>query len=207
FSARLENHQDVIKDVTLVAGDTSTLDLQNPVAKVEQQGLKDPMDAAWGKGVWELEGDTGWYVRKTPGWLAFPRTPVYGVITFTPALSSGGKIGRMFGLGKEKLEWRLNFVNEKNYLDFILKESSFESSEVIEGKRSVHAKVKGVRLNKDNSPNIQIIVTQAGIEHRVNGQTIEKWDRAGCGAGAFGFMVEPNKPLLLQHDFRFEPSR
>lgn len=207
FSARLENHQDVIKDVTLVAGDTSTLDLQNPVAKFEEQGLKDPMDAAWGKGVWELEGDTGWYVRKTPGWLAFPRTPVYGVITFTPALSSGGKIGRMFGLGKEKLEWRLNFVNEKNYLDFILKEGSFESSEVTEGKRSVHAKVKGVRLNKDNSPNIQIIVTQAGIEHSVNGQTIDKWDRAGSGAGAFGFIVEPNKPLLLQHDFRFEPSR
>ncbi|MGO9240768.1 MAG: protein kinase domain-containing protein [Bryobacteraceae bacterium] len=206
FRARLENQQDVMKDVTLAAGDTSTLDLQNPVAKVEQQGLKDPMDAAWGKGAWQLEGDTGWYVRKTAGWLAFPRTPFYGVVTFTPALSSGGKIGRMFGLGKEKLEWRLDFVNEKNYLDFILKEGSFESSEVIEGKRSVHAKVKGVRLNKDNSPNIQIIVTPAGIEHRVNGQTIDKWDRAGSGAGSFGFMVEPNKPLLLQNDFRFEPS-
>ena len=207
FIARLENHDDVFKDVALAAGETSALDLQNSGKKVEQQALKDPMEAAWGKGVWQLEGDSGWYVRKSPGWVAFPRTPLYGVISFTPALSSGGRLGRIFGLGKEKLEWRLNFVNDENYLAFVLKEGSFESSEVIAGKRSVHAKSRGVRLNKDKSPNIEIIVTQAGIEHRINGQSIDKWDRPGSGAGAFGFLVEPNKPLLLQHDFRFEPSR
>ena len=206
FIARLENHEDVVKDIVLAAGETSTLDLQNPGVKVEPQGPKDPMDAAWGKGVWQLDGVTGWYERKSPGWLAFPRTPVYGVISFTPALSSGGKLGKIFGLGKDKLEWRLNYENEKNYLCFILKDGSFESSEVVEGKRLVHAKNKGVHISKDNSPNIQITVTPTGIEHRINGLTIETWDRPGSGLGAFGFMVEPNKPLLLQHDFRFEPS-
>lgn len=206
FIARLENHEDVTKDIALVAGETSTLDLQNPVKKVEQ-GPKDPMDAAWGKGVWQLDSDSGWYVRKSAGWLAFPRTPVYGVISFTPAMSSGGKFGKIFGLGKERLEWRLSYVNEKNYLAFILRDGSFESSEVVEGKRSVHAKSKGVHVGKDNSLNIQIVMTQAGIEHRINGQSIDKWDRPNSGLGAFGFMIEQNKPLLLQNNFRFEPSR
>jgi hypothetical protein len=205
FIARLENHEDVTKDIALVAGETSTLDLQNPVKKVEQ-GPKDPMDAVWGKGVWQLDSDSGWYVRKSAGWLAFPRTPVYGVISFTPAMSSGGKFGKIFGLGKERLEWRLNYVNERNYLAFILRDGSFESSEVVEGKRSVHAKSKGVHVGKDNSLNIQIVVTQAGIEHRINGQSIDKWDRPNSGLGAFGFMIEQNKPLLLQNNFRFEPS-
>jgi hypothetical protein len=183
-----------------------TLDLQNSVKKVDQ-GSKDPMDVAWGKGVWQLDSDSGWYVRKSPGWLAFPRTPVYGIISFTPGMSSGGRLGKIFGLGKEKLEWRLCYMNEKNYLSFILKDGSFESSEVVEGKKSVHAKSKGVRVSKENSPNIRIVVTPTGIEHSINGQTIDKWDRPDSGIGAFGFMVDPNKPLLLQNNFRFEPSR
>jgi serine/threonine-protein kinase len=206
FIARLDNHEDVIKDVALAAGETLTLDLQNPAKKVDQ-GSKDPMELAWGKGVWQLDSDSGWYVRKSPGWLAFPRTPVYGVISFTPAMSSGGRLGKIFGLGKEKLEWRLSYVNEKNYLSFVLKDGSFESSEVVEGKKSVHAKSKGVHVSKDNSPNIRIVVTPTGIEHSINGQTIDKWDRPDSGSGAFGFMVDPNKPLLLQNNFRFEPSR
>jgi hypothetical protein len=205
FIARLENHEEVIKDVTLAAGETMTLDLQNPVKKVDQ-GSKDPMDAAWGKGVWQLDSDSGWYVRKSSGWVAFPRTPVYGVISFTPAMSSGGKLGKMFGLGKEKLEWRLNYMNEKNYLSFVFKDGSFESSEVVEGKRSVHAKSKSIHVSKDNSPIIKIVVTPAGIEHSINGQTIDKWDRPDSGIGAFGFIVDPNKPLLLYNNFRFEPS-
>ena len=205
FIARLENHEEVIKDVTLVAGETMTLDLQNPVKKVDQ-GSKDPMDAAWGKGVWQLDSDSGWYVRKSPGWVAFPRTPVYGVISFTPAMSSGGKFGKMFGLGKEKLEWRLSYMNEKNYLSFVFKDGSFESSEVVEGKRSIHAKSKSVHVSKDNSPVIKIVVTPTGIEHSINGQTIDKWDRPDSGMGAFGFIVDPNKPLLLYNNFRFEPS-
>jgi len=206
FSARLEDHEQVVKDITLVAGETVTLDLQNPLKKGEP-GPSDPMEAAWGKGAWQLDADSGWYVRKSPGWLAFPRTPVYGIISFTPAMSSGGRLGKMFGLGKEKLEWRLSYVNEKNYLSFVLKDGSFESSEVVEGKKSAHAKSKGVRVSKDNNPNIQIVVTPAGIEHSINGQTIDKWDRPDSGIGAFGFMVDPNKPLLLQNNFRFEPSR
>ena len=205
FIARLENHEEVIKDVALTAGETATLDLQNPVTKVDQ-GARDPLEAAWGKGVWQLDSDTGWYVRKSPGWVAFPRTPVYGVISFTPAMSSGGKLGKMFGLGKEKLEWHLNHVNEKNYLSFVLKDGSFESSEVVDGKRSVHAKSKSVHVSKDNSPIIRIVVTPAGVEHSINGQTIDKWDRPDSGIGAFGFIVDPNKPLLLYNNFRFEPS-
>jgi hypothetical protein len=206
FIARLENHEEVVRDIALAAGETSTLDLQNPLKKGEL-ATGDPMDAAWGKGVWQLDADSGWYVRKSPGWLAFPRTPLYGVISFTPVMSSVGRLGKIFGIGKEKIEWRLNYANEKNYLSFVMRDGSFESSEVVEGRRSVHAKNKGFRLSKDSNPTIQIVVSQAGIEHRINGLTIDQWDRPDSGQGAFGFLIEPNKQLLLQNNFRFEPSR
>ncbi len=174
---------------------TATLALRRveapkPVVKLPVLTLAD-----WEKtGGWTREGPL--LVRRGGNVVVAPLAPMAGSYNFTILLQRGSR-----------LEWLLNYVDDRNYVQYQLDKTNFSRVEVVNGRRGDPVRAPH-RLDRDNYISVQIDVSSEAVIHRL--LRAEKWEfldefrKAGDNllAGPFAFRVTGRDQVGLS-DFRF----
>src|SRR6185436_8294263 len=78
--------------------------------------------ADWGPGVWLFE--QGWHQRKATGRVAFPKPLGTGILDFS-----------IRWVGKGRVQWFLNYLDENNYLLCELSDSNFQIERFVQGQK------------------------------------------------------------------------
>jgi PEGA domain len=154
-------------------------------------------------GMWHAEN--GVYRHRGTAFLAF-KPAGSGVYVFNAYLIHGGSI-----FGKGRLRWRLNYVDEKNYVQFELDEDNLYSKVVTDGKGNDRDKVKHGVESKEKIWAIQIDVSPDKIVHKI--QKGKQWvtldtltiPGRNLAAGQFGFYVQGGGDEMGVSDFSFTP--
>ena len=148
-----------------------------------------------GMGDWELpagwrnEGD--WYVRKGGNFILYKTVPTSGTFTFNAALRKG-----------KRLQWVLNYVDEKNYELFQMDENYFYRSQVHAGQETEAVKVP-FKSEKKQVHTFQIRISPTQVVHEIlqNGKwvVVDSWSQPGVNlaAGKFGFYIPSNDEVSL----------
>lgn len=175
----------------------------SPVAEVEKPkavvlGMAD-FDEPNG---WDMQ--QGWAVRRGGNYATFSRTPTNGVFTFTIQVRRG-----------KRLQWFLNFVNERNHLLFRVDRRQFTRLSVVNGRAMELAKAE--HGAEGNTFEVRITVSGANVTHemRVGGQwvKVDSYQHpADVSAGKFGFYIPGGKFLTgsdeyALKDFQFTAGR
>ena len=203
IAASAPNHQDNVVTVQLVAGETKTIPLAlTPVkgpsptvpAKPAAAGVAD-----WDEpGAWAKDGP--WMARRGGNFVTFGAQPVQGVFEF--------KVGRLRG---RRLEWFVNFRDQRNYSLFQLEKKTFYRKDVVNARTIDLAKVTEQRLESESEYTLQIEITATSVTHRVrrggNWEVLDSWNESGRNftAGKFGFRIDSGSQVGLAN-FTFRPK-
>jgi len=203
ITASALNYQENVVTVQLVAGETKTIPLAltpvraaftTPPAKPAPAGAAD-----WDEpGAWVKDGP--WMARRGGNFVTFSAQPVQGVFEF--------KVGRLRG---RRLEWFVNFRDQRNYSLFQLEKKTFFRKDVVNGRTIDLAKVTEQRLESESEYTLQIEITATSITHRVQRggkwEVLDSWNESGRNftAGKFGFRIEGGSQVGLAN-FAFRPK-
>lgn len=151
--------------------------------------------AAAGMANWEVPG--GWrqekdyFVRKGGGFILYHPTVNSGTYVFAASLRKG-----------KRLQWVVNYQNDKNYELFSFDDNNFYRSEVRDGKVNEQVKVP-LKLDKKQFRTLQIRVTQNEVIHQIlQGSSwvkLDSWSEPGqkLSSGKFGFYLPGNDEVGL----------
>ncbi len=153
----------------------------------------------------DWEGIDGWtregsqLVRRGGDFALSPVDPQPGTYEFGAFLQKGSR-----------LEWTVNYVNEKNYTLYQLGKDFFSRIQVVDGRKSAPHKVSHT-LRPEGLIRVRVEVSQDSIVHKFfqHGEwaVMDRWNHTGArfARGSFGFYV-PNKSQIGLRDFSFVPG-
>ncbi len=182
--------------VQIAAGETKTVELPlvrekaAPAAKTAGGSMED-WDAPGG---WTKEGD--WLVHKGGNFVTYKTTPAAGSFSFTVALLKGRRV-----------QWFLDFKDQKNHALFQLERRQLIVKDVVNGKTTDRAKASHT-LDKTNIYRLQVDVSRDAISTLIyDGQKwvlLDKWEQPGrnFAEGKFGFFI-PGSDQYGLADFKF----
>lgn len=202
IAASAPNHADNVVTVQLLAGETKTIPLTLTPARTAQTA---PVRAApvssmndWDEpGAWVQDGP--WLARKGGNFVTFRIQPVLGVFEF--------KIARLRG---RRLEWFVNFRDQRNFSLFQMEKKTFYRKDVVNGKTIDLAKVVEPRVASESEYAFQVEITATSVIHRIqrggNWETLDTWNEPGRNftAGRFGFRIDGGNQVGLAN-FVFRP--
>ena len=181
LSARAANYQDGTYTVSLVSGDTKTLEISLPRA------LPKTSRTAGGMGDWDLAGawklENGWYVRKGGDFIGYKPASTTGKFVFTVEQRHG-----------KRLQWLAARTDNKNYVLFEVDKRTFYRKQVVGGKETQLQKVP-LPAQKDKALTIEITIDNGSIIHRLYDGTkwivLDDWEEPGraFGNGKFGLNI------------------
>jgi len=140
-------------------------------------------------GAWRQEGD--WYVRRGGNFIPYKTVPTSGTFTFNAALRKG-----------KRLQWALNYIDDKNYELFQMDENYFYRSQVRAGQETEAIKVP-FKSEKKQVHTFQIRISPTQVVHEIlqNGKwvVVDSWSQPGTNlaAGKFGFYIPSNDEVSL----------
>ncbi len=142
--------------------------------------------ADWGKGIWAER--SGYSERTAAGFLLFPKPLNY--VQFT--IHSQG--------GKNRAQWFLNYVNEKNHVRCEIGDDGFQAVRVSELKGpEVLARKKGVAVSQWYT--IRILARSEGatvsLLKGADWEVLGEIAASGLAATRFGFFVAEGQQLLM----------
>ena len=154
---------------------------------------------------WTKQGD--WYVRRGGNLVLHRATPNGGTFTFTIILASGGGVFR----GK-RLEWVVDFRDQRNHLLFQLDKESFRRTVYVGGRKTETRRPHGLPMQDQIMATVQIEVTPTTVSHRL--RKGEEWvvvDTVSVSGqnftvGQFGLIIQGRDEVRLS-DFRFQPAK
>jgi serine/threonine-protein kinase len=194
-TARADGYQEFAATVRVVANTTSAAKItlsRQPQASTRPISLL----SALAQSGWVQEGNL--LTHRGGDFVLVPQDPRPGTYQFTIFLQNG-----------RRLEWVVNFKDEKNYVLFQLERNQLNRSEVVNGQRS-----KPVRLRHDAKLNefltVSVEVSSDTILHRLyhNQQwsVLDTWKVPGASfsQGKFGFHI-PGRDKIGLSSFTFTP--
>jgi hypothetical protein len=153
----------------------------------------------------DWEGSDGWtregsqLVRRGGEFALSPVDPQPGTYEFGAFLQKGSR-----------LEWTVNYVDDKNYTLYQLAKDSFTRIQVVDGRKSAPYRVSQ-SLNPEGLVRVRVEVSQDSIVHKFfqHGEwaVMDRWNHTGArfARGSFGFYV-PHKSQIGLRDFTFVPA-
>ena len=185
-TARLDPGQS--KTVSLLMEIDESLRRREPISALED----------WGNSPgWMREGRL--LVRRGGKFVLAPIKPGPGTYVFTAILKKG-----------RRLEWVVNYRDERNYLLYQLGKSFFHRIEVREGERSTPVKLRH-SLHRNEFLTVRIEVSGDSIVQRAeqNGRSVvlDEWKHSGAEftRGRFGFHV-PGRDQIALREITFTPK-
>jgi serine/threonine protein kinase len=195
-------YQDAATTVQVTANRTTTASLvlklkpapANPAVQEKQRGfaLTD-----WEKaGGWTREGTT--LVHHGGDFVRAPVAFGSGTVVFTALVRRG-----------KRLEWTLDFHDQKNHYLFQIDDKNFSHAEMVNGKRLEEVKVPH-GVNRKDFVSIAIVLSAKTIQHRIlqnrEWHIIDTWERPESRLrGAFAFYI-PGRDEIALSDFQFTPE-
>jgi serine/threonine-protein kinase len=154
--------------------------------------------ADWEKAGGWTHGSGGALTRQGGDFVLAPRTFTHGTLLFTVFCEKG-----------KRIEWVMNFRDEKNYSLFQLDGKNFHHIEVMGGNRSEVAK-SAAPFDRKNHVTIEVAITPGTVTHKMlHGQTwdmIDVWQRpTSSKPGSFGFNI-PKHDVIDLSEFRYRPE-
>jgi hypothetical protein len=199
-TAHAQNYADRSASVTVVAGETKSLDLTLTVSKNEVKAPASEM-ADWDDPAgWQHENQ--WYVRKGGNFVGFKPAQAAGSFVFTAELRKG-----------RRLQWVVNRTDEKNYLLFQIDKKNFYRLQVVNGKETQLSRkpYTGGPTGKQEVYTIQVDIANGSIVNRFYDGSkwvvLDDWQEAGraFGNGKFGMLL-PGSDTVALSNFRFTPK-
>jgi hypothetical protein len=182
----------------VVGGESVTAELrlakEKQAVKVQPQalGMADWEDPK----AWVREGQ--YFARKGGNVVLFRASPASGTLAFTVAPLKG-----------KRLQWVLNYVDQKNYALFQVDKKHFYRKDVVNGKTFDLSKVPH-NLGEDGPYTLQIEVAAGALVHRVQSGArwivLDSWTQPARNFtyGKFGFLIQGNDKVGLAN-FSFTP--
>ncbi len=199
ISGKAPGYQDASITTQIKNGELTAADLKLP-----KEGGPPPKPT-FSRADWEHPGewkpDQGWLVHTGGGFVPFGAKPSTGAFTFAVQLLKGGNFLRKHGI-----QWRADYVDDKNYVQFTLDNKSFETRVVVNGKGTNKGKsqIDGV----EEPYYLQIEIAPDSIVHRLKegDQWVEigRLAQPGANNGKFGFYI-PGKDEVAISNFKYEP--
>lgn len=154
------------------------------------------------KADWERPGDwkpeNGWLTHTGGNFVPFSAKPSTGLFTFTVQLLKGGVF-------KKHIQWRVNYIDERNYIGFQMDKKSLESKIISNGKTTNRPKVQ---IDGEEPFMLQIEINPDSVVHRLREGdqwvVIDTLPRPGVNQGKFGFYV-PGSDEIAIAGFTFTP--
>jgi eukaryotic-like serine/threonine-protein kinase len=142
---------------------------------------------------WTPEKD--YFVHRGGNFVLFHTSPTSGTFSFSALLQKG-----------HRLQWVLNYMDDKNYLSFSMDENFFYRSLVRNGQQVETAQFPH-KTDKKQFRSLQIRVSGDEIVHQIREGsqwvTLDTWNQPGTelSAGKFGFLI-PGKDQVALSNFR-----
>ena len=196
-AANAAGYRDYAATARLEAGQSKTVSL---IMELDDSQSREPISALeeWGKGRgWMREGPL--LVRRGGKFVLAPINPGPGTYSFTAILKKG-----------RRLEWVVDYRDERNYLLYQLGKNFFHRIQVREGEKSTPVKLRH-NLHRNEFITVQIEVSGDSIVQRAqqNGQSVllDEWKHSGAEftRGWFGFHV-PGRDQIALREIRFVPK-
>ncbi len=195
-TARADGYQEFAATVRVAAEQTKVARLTLRREPTVSSRSVDLLQALQGTPGWTQEGSL--LTRRGGEYVIVPQEPAAGIYQFTILLQSGRRI-----------EWVVNFKDEKNHVLIQMDGSHFNRVEVIDGKRGKAVRVRH-EVDRDNAMNMRVEVSSNTIAHHLfrNQQwvTLDNWQSPGANflQGKFGFRV-PSRDKIGLSSFTFTP--
>ncbi len=192
--------------VAVGRGVTATLAMKRPEKTPVQTQAKQTAFSmeVWAKAGGAAPSPSSWtredklWVKRGGEFVVAPINPAAGAYYFTAIVMKG-----------KRLEWVLNYKDDKNYDLFQLEDKNLVRTQYVNGKKGESVKSSHPIKAKDYV-SVMIAITPGAIVHsffvQQQWQAVDKWERQGGGLqGKFGFHV-PGKDQIGVSDFRFTPN-
>jgi hypothetical protein len=183
--------------VQVMAGESVTADVRLTREKAGRVASQTLGMADWEEpAAWVREGQ--YFARKGGNVVLFRATPVSGVLTFMVAPLKG-----------KRLQWVLNYVDQKNYALFQIDKKNFYRKDVVNGKTFDLSKIPH-NLGDEGPYNFQIDIAAGALVHRAQsgGRSVvlDNWAQPARNFtyGKFGFLIQGNDKIGLAN-FGFTP--
>jgi eukaryotic-like serine/threonine-protein kinase len=155
----------------------------------------------WGPNIWTRE--KAWWQRAIAGPILFPKPVQAGIIQFSLYWEGGGRL-----LGKDRIQWVLNYLDPKNHLLCDMEEGAFQAENIVQGRRPKDPPKK-VAFSKQPSYTVRVRIEPDGIVQEL--QEGAGWKLLGKVAaavpeGKFGFLISAGQTLYVSN-FSVEPAR
>ena len=196
LTGKAQGYEDKTMNIQVKPGDFVTAEL-----RLNKEGATIPKGPAV-RAEWEKPGDwsseNGWLVHRGGNFVPYAAKPSTGVFTFTVQLLKGGVFHK-------RIQWRVGYVDEKNYVNYQLEKKGLESKIVTNGKETNRPKVD---LDADEPFMVQIEITPEAVTTRL--REGDQWvvkdrlPKAGLNEGRFGFYI-PGKDEVAISGFTFSP--
>ena len=197
-------YQDAVETVHVTAGGEATAKLT--MKRVGTTPSQTTAQAAfsieeWAKAGGSTPNSSNWtrdgklWVKRGGEFVVAPIKPLPGTYIFTVILMRG-----------KRLEWVVNYRDDKNYDLFQLDDKSLVRTQFVNGKKRESVK-RPLSVKTSNYVSIMITVTSNSIVHSLfvqqQWQVVDKWERPGGGLqGKIGFHL-PGKDQIGVSEFRF----
>ncbi len=146
----------------------------------------------------EWQADNGWLVHSGGNFVPFNAQPSTGVFVFSVRLLKGGVFNK-------HIQWRVNNVDDKNYVNFQLDKKTLQSRIVSNGKSVERPKVQ---IEGQEPFTLQIEISADRIVHKMREGdqwvVIDTLPKANANQGKFGFFI-PGKDEVAISGFLFSP--
>ncbi|MGB9455005.1 MAG: PEGA domain-containing protein [Bryobacteraceae bacterium] len=197
-------YQDAVETVHVTAGGEATAKLtMNRVGMTPSQTTAQAAFSIeeWAKAGGATPSSSNWaregklWVKRGGEFVVAPIKPLPGTYVFTVILMRG-----------KRLEWVVNYRDDKNYDLFQLDEKSLVRTQFVNGKKRESIK-RPLSVKTSDYVSIMITVASNSIVHSLfvqqQWQVVDKWERPGGGLqGKIGFHL-PGKDQIGVSDFRF----
>ncbi|MGA2595397.1 MAG: PEGA domain-containing protein [Bryobacteraceae bacterium] len=146
----------------------------------------------------EWQAGNGWLVHSGGNFVPFNVQPSTGVFIFSARLLKGGVFTK-------HIQWRVNNVDDKNYVHFQLDKKTLQSRIVSNGKSVERPKVQ---IEGQEPFTLQIEISADRIVHKMREGdqwvVIDTLPQANANQGKFGFFI-PGKDEVAISGFSFSP--
>jgi serine/threonine-protein kinase len=208
FVARANGYREKTATVEVAADETRTVDLTLTSVSTPAPAPTPAPAVKFANADWEGQGWTaveeGWYVHKPAGFVKYKPGPIQGAITFTARWTRPG-----FLRGKGRLQWFVDYKDDKNYLLFELDDKGFEGFLIRNGKRTSRGKKESVKERPAYI--INILLAPGRVTHRIQEdgkwRVLDDWavSDSDVVSGRFGFLIQRGE--VLMKDFQLSPGR
>ena len=196
LTGKAPGYTDATVTVQVKPGDVATAEL-----KLNKEAVNVPKTPAV-RNEWERpnewSNENGWLVHRGGNFVPYAAKPSTGVFTFTVQLLKGGVFHK-------HIQWRVGYVDEKNYVNFQLDKKSLESKIVTNGKQTNRPKIE---LDAQEPFMMQVEITPETVITRMHegGQwvVVDRLTKAGVNDGKFGFYI-PGSDEIAISNFSFSP--